>query len=152
VQLVVDSLSPIIVPLTATTSSVANSKALGFTTTFVLDNKTDADRNIQFAADYYANLRVGFRVLDSNDNVVWQSYQLLVDIPPLTPPTNLILAKHSGWKNQVFVPLYSQGTNVIGPGNYILEAEVLGSPAYSSRTPFTVSVLVSGPLVQPATH
>ena len=103
-----------------------------------------------FAADYYANIRVGFRVLDSDDNVVWQSYQLLVDIPPGTPPATLILAKHSFWKNQVFVPLYGPDAAVIGPGDYTLEAEILGSPMYSARSPFTVGIIVGGPII-PAT-
>lgn len=148
VKLIVDS-STGIVPLANTANPVLKTNALGFLATFTLDNKTGVNRMFDFPADYYANIRVGFRVLDSDDNVVWQSYQLLVDIPPLTPPTTLTLARRSFWKNQVFVPIYNLNTTVIGPGNYTLEAEILGSPAYSSRVPFTVSVLVGGPIIPP---
>jgi hypothetical protein len=145
VKLTVDA-APVVVPLTRT---VAGTNVLGFVATFTLNNQTGVDRTFDFAAAYYASLRVGFRVLDSNDNVVWQCYQLLVDIPPLTPTVALTLGKNSAWQNQVFVPLYNQGQTVIGPGDYTLEAEVLGSPAYSARSAFTVGVLVGGPIIPP---
>jgi|GEM_PF-6979744 len=145
VQLTVDA-APVILPMAAT---VTNTKTLGFIASFKLDNRTSVDRKFDFAAAYYANLRVGFRVLDSNDNVVWQSYQLLVDIPPYQPAVPLKLGKKSAWVDQVMVPIYSQGQTVLGPGNYTLEAEVLGAPAYSARAAFTVDVLVGGPILPP---
>ena len=62
------------------TTKAGNAGSLGFTAQFALANQTTVPRSFQFAVNYYANLRVGFRVLDANDNVVWQSYQILVDI------------------------------------------------------------------------
>ena len=159
--LVVDSQYPIIVPLTDSNpqgafpgqgagvnySTVSN--ALGFNVTFTLANKTAVDRTFVFAADYYANLRVGFRVLDDNDNVIWQSYQLLVDIPPLAQPVDLTLAAGTTWTQTAFVPILNQGNSVIGPGTYTVEAEVLGSPAFSARSSFEVSYTVGGPIIHP---
>jgi len=127
----------------------SNGGTLGFNASFSLANLTPVPRNFQFAAPYYASLRVGFRVLDVNDNVVWQSYQILVDIPPLTQPVTLTLDKNAAWNYPVFVPIYQQGAVVLGPGTYRLEAEILGSPAYSTRSEFTVGVLVVGPLIPP---
>jgi len=149
VQLTADA-APMILPLAATaTATATGTNTLGLVATFKLENKTGVDRSFDFAAAYYANLRVGFRVLDSNDNVVWQSYQLLVDIPPGQPAVELTLGKKSAWVNQVFVPIYNQGQTVIGPGDYTLEAEILGAPAYSARSAFTVGVLVGGPIINP---
>ena len=129
--------------------SSANSNAVGFTASFNLANATATDRTFTFPAPYYASLRVGFRVLDSNDNVVWQSYQLLVDIPPQLPPATLTLPHQSSWSNQVFVPVYKNNQVVLGPGNYTLEAEVLGTPAYSVRSAFTVGIIVVDPVLPP---
>jgi hypothetical protein len=120
---------------------------LGFTASFSLANQTTVPRSFEFAAPYYANLRVGFRVLDADDNIVWQSYQILVDIPPLDQPVTLTLGKNATWNYSVFVPVYQQGAAVLGPGTYRLEAEILGSPAYSARSEFTVGVLAGGPLI-----
>ncbi len=147
VQLTVDS-APVVAPLASAFTST-NTNILGFVASFKLDNATAVNRTFGFAAAYYANLRVGFRVLDSNDNVVWQSYQLLVDIPPGQPAVALTLGKKSAWVNQVFVPVYSQGQAVLQPGDYTLEAEVLGSPAYSARSAFTVGTIVGGPIINP---
>ncbi len=131
------------------TAKSGNAGSLGFTAEFALANQTTVPRTFQFAANYYANLRVGFRVLDANDNIVWQSYQILVDIPPFAPPVTVTLGKNATWNYRVFVPIYQQGAFVLGPGTYRLEAEVLGSPAYSVRSEFTVGVLVGGPIIKP---
>lgn len=160
-ELLVDPTEPIIVPLNSgnplgifpgqnlqeNLGVITNT--LGFTATFTLANNTAVDRTFSFAADYYASLRVGFRVLDENDNVIWQSYQLLVDIPPGAPTTELTLAKGDTWTNKVFVPILSQGVPVIGAGTYTLEAEILGAPAFSVRSSFEVGYTVGGPIIQP---
>ncbi len=45
--------------------------------------------------------------------------------------------------------LRAQALAVLKPGNYTLQADVLGSPGYSASAPFTVSVIVGGPIIGP---
>jgi hypothetical protein len=133
--------------MASTTTAPVATTPIGFTTSFAVTNNSAFPRKFQFVDQYYAHLQIVFRVFDSNDNEVWQSYQTEVDISPLAPKVTLSLAPHSSWRKEVFVPLQHPDHSLFAPGQYTLQAEVIGSPGYAASAPFEVSTLVGGPIV-----
>lgn len=146
---VVDAQQPIAVPLASTAAKVPTPvpKGPGFWASFEVANNSLFPRVFEFVDQYYANLQIVFMVIDSNDTVVWQSYQTQVDIPPLAPKVHLTLAARQTWQKTVFVPLQRADLSLLAPGQYTLEAQVIGTPGYAASAPFQVSTLVGGPIV-----
>jgi hypothetical protein len=149
VRVVIDSQQPVVVPLASATANTAAvlPKGPGFWASFAVANNSLFPRVFEFVDQYYANLQIVFRVFDSNDTVVWQSYQTQVDIPPLAQKVHLTLGRQSMWRKSVFVPLYHSDLSLLNPGQYTLEAQVIGTPGYAASAPFQVSTLVGGPII-----
>ncbi len=152
VRLVVDPKEPIIVPLARNPKNVLAGPiqpGLGFHATFDLENHTSVDRKFEFVDQYYADIKIIFTIFNSKEQVVWQSYQTEVDIPPLAKKVHLTLAASDNWHKTVFIPLEHADHSLLADGEYTLQAEVIGNPGYMASAPFRVTTIIGGPIINP---
>ena len=152
VKLVIDPSEPIIVPLVQSAKSAPASpvkSGLGFYASYDLENHTSVDRKFEFVDQYYAGIKITFSVVNSKQEVVWQSNQIEVDISPLAKKVELTLPAYDTWHDTVFVPLEHPDHSLLDPGDYTLQAEVVSTPSYMATAPFKVSTIVGGPIIAP---
>ena len=106
-----------------------------FAASVMLSNRSNSDITFTFPDANAAATRFVFRVLNSADDVIWESEQ-----PSLIPvaETNAILGKRRTWQRTVQVPLKTNETTWLEPGRYTLEALVNGAPSPGASTVFEV--------------
>jgi hypothetical protein len=107
----------------------------GFNASVGLVNYTGSDIDFTFPTAANAAQHFVFRMLDANENVVWQSNAETVSAQVIT---HAILAAHSAWRQQLFVPLLVNGER-LAPGQYVLEARIAGSPEFTATSTFEIT-------------
>jgi len=125
-------------PITAT--SIGNGGIIiptraSFAASVLLSNRSNSDINFTFPDPASAATHFTFRVLNADEDVVWQS-----DGDVISPAviTNATLGKRRTWRRTVQVPLKTDDTTWLAAGRYTLQAFVSGTPSASASVFFEV--------------
>ena len=154
-NVLVDPVGPVILPLSTAAGQISEPSPLGsispiplaFEATFTLKNDI-APHMFSFPWAYWVTNKIVFTVYDTNNDVVWTSTVIPVDLPPILHLVTATLGSNQAWSKSVLVPLEVKGIPLWN-GVYRLEATITGSPLFSVNSSFEVQNLTAGPIKNP---
>ncbi|HEX5175744.1 MAG TPA: hypothetical protein VFV83_01880 [Chthoniobacteraceae bacterium] len=117
------------------TGGISISPRTSFAACVTLSNRSNSDIEFTFPSPAAAATHFTFRILNTDDDVIWESDGGVISPTVMTDAT---LGKRRTWRRTIQVPLKTDATTWLPAGHYTLQAFVSGTPGASANVFFDV--------------
>jgi hypothetical protein len=117
------------------TGGISINARTSFAACVTLSNRSNSDIKFTFPSPAAAANHFTFRILNADDDVIWESDAGVISPTVMTDAT---LGKRHTWRRTIQVPLKTNATTWLPAGHYTLQAFVSGTPSASANVFFDV--------------